>query len=89
MIVSFKINIGDVYQFNGKSFVQITNKSVAASVDLSYHHLRTVNSFEDFMFRDNVVLAPSETIYLSANKELGQFFFPNHRVFNESFGATV
>lgn len=83
--VASKINIGDVYQFNGKSFVQITNKSVAASVDLSYHHLRTVNSFEDFMFRDNVVLAPSETIYLSANKELGQFFFPNHRVFNDLY----
>lgn len=76
-----KVQIGGVYEYNHRNFVQIINTSSSETVDLSYHHLRSDKSFNDFMFRDNVVLAPNEVIYIAANKDLGNHFFPNERSF--------
>jgi hypothetical protein len=77
--VASRIKIGDVFKLVDNNFVQIINTSSTLPVDLSYFHLRTDNSFSDFMFRDNVVLAPNETIYIAPTKEFGESYFPNHR----------
>jgi len=79
--VAGRVQIGDVHLFGDKSFVEIRNSSATLSADISYCHLRTDSSFQDFMFRDNVVLAPNETIYVAANNELGTHFFPANRSF--------
>lgn len=79
--VASRIKIGEVFSLENKKFVQIINTSATLSVDLSYFHLRTDNSYSDFMFKDNVVLAPNETIYIAPSKELGQGYFPDNRSF--------
>lgn len=83
--VNIKVKIGNVYQFNSKNFVEISNGSTSTPIDLSYCHLRTNNSYEDFMFRDNVIIAPNETIYIAADQDLGTYFFPNNRSFADLY----
>lgn len=79
--VAARVKIGLVYKFGNKCFIQIINTSATQHADISYYHVRSVNAYDDFMFRDNVVLAPNETIYIAPNKELGLNFFPNNRSF--------
>lgn len=74
-----RIKIGNVFSFGRRNFVEIENLSNSIPLDLSYFHIRTANSHDDFMFRDNTILAPGEKIIVSPNPELGSFFFPNTR----------
>ena len=83
--VSDRVQIGDVHRFENKYFVEVINSSSTLTADISYCHLRTDSSFQDFMFRDNVVLAPNETIYVAANDELGTEFFPANRSFSNLY----
>lgn len=77
--IAQRLRIGNVFRFGRRQFVEIENTSNALPVDISYFHLRTSNAHEDFMFRDNIVLAPGEKIIVSPNPEIGNYFFPNHR----------
>lgn len=77
--IADRIRIGNIYRFGSRQFVEIENISSDIPVDLSYFHLRTNNAHDDFMFRDNVVVAPGEKIIISPNKELAEVFFPNNR----------
>lgn len=83
--ISEYIKFGEVSKFNGKSFVQLYNSSSSHSVDLSYFHIRTNNSFDDFMFDNKTIVAPNETIYLAPNKTLSTHFFPNNRAYQELY----
>lgn len=83
--VSDYIKLGQVSRFNGKSFVQLYNSSNTHSVNLSYFHIRTDNSFDDFMFDNNTIVAPNETIYIAPNETLSNHFFPNNRAFQELY----
>lgn len=83
--IDTNLEIGNIYQYNSQNFVEISNGSTSTQLDLSYCHLRTNNSYDDFMFRDNVVVAPGETIYIAANQDLGKYFFPNNRSFSDLY----
>lgn len=76
-----ELKIGKVYTYNNQSVVELINKSATSSVDLSYCHLKTSSSFYDFMFREQVVLAPNETIYVAPNTAVGSEFFGGKRAF--------
>lgn len=73
--------IGRVFNYKDNSFVEVSNTSSTQSIDLSYCHLRSNNAAYDFMFTDDVVLAPNETIYVSSNSTLGNLFFTGRRSF--------
>lgn len=77
--IADRLRIGNVFRFGRRHFVELENISSTLPVDVSYFHLRTNNAHSDFMFRDNVVLAPNEKIIISASPELGSYFFPNQR----------
>lgn len=79
--VASHLKIGNVYVSNNNNYVEIINTSSTLTADLSYCHLRTDNSTNDFMFRDNVVLAPNETIVITPGTALGNHFFPDKRSF--------
>jgi hypothetical protein len=83
--VATNVKIETVYKYNNQSVIELINTSSTHSVDLSYCHLRTRNSFTDFMFRDQVVLAPNETIYVAPTVEVGSQFFPGNRTFNSLY----
>jgi len=84
-LLSSRLKIGQVCRFNNQCFVAIINTSSTTVTDLSYFHLRTSNSFEDFMFRDNVLINPNETIYVAPTEELGATFFPANRSFSNLY----
>ncbi|MFT3752333.1 MAG: CotH kinase family protein [Paludibacter sp.] len=75
------LKIQKVYTYNNQSVVEIINTSVASTVDLSYCHLKTSSCFYDFMFREQVLLAPNETIYVAPNTAVGTEFFEGKRTF--------
>lgn len=77
--VAQRLRIGNVFRFGRRHFVEIENTSNTLAADISYFHLRTSNAHDDFMFRDNIVLAPGEKIIVSPNPDLGSYFFPNNR----------
>ncbi|HEY6913547.1 MAG TPA: CotH kinase family protein, partial [Paludibacter sp.] len=79
--VAANVKIENVYKYNNQSVIELINTSSTESVDLSYFHLRTRNSFTDFMFREQVVLAPNETIYVAPTVAIGNQFFPGKRTF--------
>jgi hypothetical protein len=79
--VAANVKIENVYKYNNQSVIELINTSSTESVDLSYFHLRTRNSFTDFMFRDQVALAPNETIYVAPTVAIGNQFFPGKRTF--------
>ena len=87
--VASHVQIGAVYSFNNKNFIQLINTSPTLPVDLSYCHLRTNNYTNDFMFRDSVVLAPNEIIYVAPTPELGSQFFPDKRSFSNLYYPVV
>jgi hypothetical protein len=75
------VKIGNVYQYNNQSYVEIINTSSTLYCDLSYCHLRTNEATNDFMFRDGIVVQPNETIYIAPSLALGNQFFPDKRSF--------
>jgi len=77
--VADRLRIGNVFNYGRRQFVEIENTSTTTPVDLSYFHLRTANAQDDYMFRDNVILAPGEKIMVAANIDLGNHFFPTMR----------
>lgn len=79
--ITSNLKIGNAYQYNSQSVVELINISSSDTIDLSYCHIRTANSFTDFMFRDQVVLAPNETIYVAPTAAIGNHFFPGKRTF--------
>jgi len=79
--IAANLKIGNAYRFNNQSVVELINTSSTDTIDLSYCHLRTANSFTDFMFRDQVALAPNETIYVVPTAAIGNHFFPGKRSF--------
>lgn len=79
--VANNISIGEMYSFENNYFVEIKNTSSINTVDLSYFHLRSNTATNDFMFTENVVLEPNETIYISSNYNLGNQFFNGKRSF--------
>ena len=77
--VAQRLRIGNVFRFGRRHFVEIEKTSNTLAADITYYHLRTTNAHDDFMFRDNIVLAPGEKIIVSPNPDLGSYFFPNNR----------
>ena len=79
--IADSLEIGDMYTYKNNNFVEIKNISGTKPIDLSYCHLRLNRTSNDFMFTENVVLEPNETIYISSNYNLGSQFFNGKRSF--------
>ncbi len=79
--VADSLEIGEMYEFDNNYFVEVKNTSSTSPIDLSYCHLRLNKSTNDFMFTEDVVLEPNETIYISSNYNLGSQFFNGKRSF--------
>ncbi|MDD3321137.1 MAG: CotH kinase family protein [Paludibacter sp.] len=79
--IADSLAIGKMFKYKNNSFVEIKNLSATVPIDLSYCHLRLNKAENDFMFTENVVLEPEETIYISSNYNLGSQFFNGKRSF--------
>ncbi|NDP19540.1 MAG: T9SS type A sorting domain-containing protein [Paludibacter sp.] len=79
--IADSLAIGDMFKYGSNYFVEVKNTSILSSIDLSYCHLRTNEATKDFMFPEQVVLEPNETIYISSNYNLGNQFFNGKRSF--------
>ncbi len=79
--ITDSLTIGEQYKYENNYFVEVKNNSTVLPIDLSYCHLRVNYSADDFMFHENVVLEPGETVYISSNYNLGSQFFNGKRSF--------
>ncbi len=80
-----RLKIGKVFNYKNQNAVEIINTSSTLSVDLSYCHLRSDSVVNDFMFRDHVVIAPNETIFVVPSVTIGNQFFPGYRSFADLY----
>lgn len=76
-----RLSISKVFKYENNYFVELINTSDSVPVDLSYCHLRSDDPTHDFMFTDQVVLEPNDTVYVSSNYNLGNQFFNGKRSF--------
>lgn len=82
--VAYKVKMDKTYGYGNNRFVRLVNLS-ADTLDLSYCHIRTGRSVDDFMFRDNSLLLPKDTAIVAANEGMANTFFPGKAQFHNLY----